>query len=239
MGSKFFDIPISYFELLEVFMAYFPLFINLKNKDVLVLGGGDVSFQQISMFLVFEARIYLMAEELSQPLEVLAKAYETLMDDEKRATYDRFGEDGLKNAGYSTNGPFDFGFGNLNDIFESFFGSSFGFGQASNPNAPQSGSNDFIFPAIIKRGDVVCGISSSGKSPHVSQFVKSLVESSLPENIGDINEHMDEIRSAVKQSISDPIKRKLAMQAIFTKLIEDDNQTPDYEIDGIIGEAEL
>lgn len=71
----------------------------------------------------------------------IGKAYDTLMDDDKRALYDRYGEDGLKNAGYSTNGPFDFGFGNLNDIFESFFGSSFGFGQASNPNAPQSGSN--------------------------------------------------------------------------------------------------
>ena len=28
------------------------------------------------------------------------------MDDDKRATYDRFGEDGLQNAGYSSQGPF-------------------------------------------------------------------------------------------------------------------------------------
>ena len=71
----------------------------------------------------------------------IGKAYETLMDDDKRALYDRYGEDGLRNAGYNTSGPFDFGFGNLNDIFESFFGGAFGFGQSNNPNAPQRGAD--------------------------------------------------------------------------------------------------
>lgn len=36
------------------------------------------------------------APEAEAKFKELGKAYETLMDDEKRATYDRFGEDGLK-----------------------------------------------------------------------------------------------------------------------------------------------
>ena len=72
----------------------------------------------------------------------LGKAYETLMDDNKRATYDRYGEDGLNNAGFDSQGPFANGFGDLNDIFESFFG-GFGFGGSRrvDPNAPQRGEN--------------------------------------------------------------------------------------------------
>ena len=46
------------------------------------------------------------APEAEAKFKELGKAYETLMDDEKRATYDRFGEDGLKNAGFNTQGPF-------------------------------------------------------------------------------------------------------------------------------------
>ncbi|MFH0702350.1 MAG: molecular chaperone DnaJ [bacterium] len=71
----------------------------------------------------------------------LGQAYEVLMDDEKRAMYDRYGHDGLKNAGYDFTGPFDFGFGDLSEILSSFFGSGFGGGTRRRANAPTRGSD--------------------------------------------------------------------------------------------------
>ena len=54
-----------------------------------------------------------------------AEAYEVLSDAERRATYDRYGHDGLKSSGYSSN--FE-GFGSVSDIFEAFFGAGQGGG---------------------------------------------------------------------------------------------------------------
>jgi molecular chaperone DnaJ len=48
-----------------------------------------------------------------------AEAYEVLSDPERRATYDRYGHEGLRTGGYAPN--FE-GFGSVADIFEAFFG---------------------------------------------------------------------------------------------------------------------
>ncbi|HWE59943.1 MAG TPA: molecular chaperone DnaJ [Solirubrobacteraceae bacterium] len=50
-----------------------------------------------------------------------AEAYEVLSDSGRRATYDRYGHDGLRSGGYSPN--FE-GFGSMSDIFEALFGGS-------------------------------------------------------------------------------------------------------------------
>ncbi len=53
-----------------------------------------------------------------------AEAYEVLSDADRRATYDRYGHEGLRQGGYAPN--FE-GFGSVADIFEAFFGAG-GFG---------------------------------------------------------------------------------------------------------------
>jgi molecular chaperone DnaJ len=64
-----------------------------------------------------------------------AEAYEVLSDSDRRATYDRYGHEGLRSGGYAPN--FE-GFGSVADIFEAFFGggafgSAFGGGRAGGP----------------------------------------------------------------------------------------------------------
>lgn len=108
------------------------------------------------------------APEAEAKFKELGKAYETLIDDDKRATYDRFGEDGLQNAGFNTAGPFANGFGDLEEVFNSFFGGGFGFGSASrrDPNAPQRG-DDLRLDIEIDFEDAVRGMTREIKIDHL------------------------------------------------------------------------
>ena len=84
------------------------------------------------------------APDAADKFKEIGKAYETLSDDNKREIYDRYGEDGLQNAGFNPN-AFNMGDIDLSDIFSSFFGGGFGGGFSSgferNPNAPERGED--------------------------------------------------------------------------------------------------
>ncbi len=72
-----------------------------------------------------------------------AEAYEVLSDAERRATYDRYGHEGLRSSGYASNVD---GFGSVADIFEAFFGGGQGgfssiFGGGASPGGPTQGGD--------------------------------------------------------------------------------------------------
>ena len=82
-----------------------------------------------------------------------AEAYEILSDAERRATYDRYGHEGLRSGGM---GPNFEGFGSISDLFDAFFGGG-GFGAASR-TGPAQGAD------IAVSADVELAQAASGAS---------------------------------------------------------------------------
>jgi len=110
------------------------------------------------------------APNAEKQFKALGQAYEVLMDEEKRSLYDRYGENGLKNAGYDPTGPFDFGFGDLSEILSSFFGGGFS-GSTQNPNAPRRGS-DLRLDLQIKFEEAVFGTEKDVDINHLENCDK-------------------------------------------------------------------
>jgi molecular chaperone DnaJ len=93
------------------------------------------------------------AADAEEKFKEAKEAYDVLSDDQKRATYDRYGHvdpnQGMGGGGFNGGD-----FGGIGDIFDMFFGG--GGGQRRNPNAPQRG-NDLQYSMTIEFKEAVFG----------------------------------------------------------------------------------
>jgi len=105
----------------------------MKRDAYEVLGvGRDADEREIKKAFRAKARelhpdVNRDDPEAEEKFKELAEAQEVLLDDEKRAIYDRYGWEGLDSRGFQ---PSFQGFGSFADIFDAFFGGGdpFGFG---------------------------------------------------------------------------------------------------------------
>ena len=76
--------------------------------------------------------------------------------------------------------------------------------------------DDIIVPSVIKRGDITIGISTLGKSPAMSKFIRKKLEYIIDEKYADMVRLQCEIRALLKQQVKDHKLRKRILWSILS-----------------------
>jgi precorrin-2 dehydrogenase/sirohydrochlorin ferrochelatase len=67
---------------------------------------------------------------------------------------------------------------------------------------------DIIVPSVIRRGDIVIGISTGGQSPALSKYIRRKIEEVITPEFAVMSRLQNEIREKLKSVVVDQKKRK-------------------------------
>ena len=144
-------------------MSFYPIFVQLEGKKVVVVGGGNVAHRKVLALLECGAAIYLAGRELTPELKQMV---------EKREIHflgREFKDEYLNNAFMIIAATDD------KDLNHQISTSAREKGVWVNA-VDQPSDCDFIVPSILKRGDLQIAISTSGKSPALARKIRKGLE---------------------------------------------------------------
>ncbi len=169
-------------------MDYLPIFADLKQRPVLVVGGGEVAARKVDLLLRAGAEIRIVAQSLSPILEQwrqqgqihwLGQAFAAEQLDEVFLVIAAT-DDSALNAEVFSEADKRRVLANVVD------------------DQPRC---SFIFPSIIDRSPLVVAVSSSGQAPVLARMLREKLEALLPASLGQMAEVAGRWRDQVKQRL--------------------------------------
>ncbi|MER2114068.1 MAG: NAD(P)-dependent oxidoreductase [Solibacillus isronensis] len=187
-------------------MSYFPLMINIDYKKVVIVGGGNVARQKVEALLPTNAHITIVSPTVTDRLKI----YIT----EGRAVWKqkRFEPADLDDAALifaATNDE------SVNDAVEE----ATQHWQLLN-RADALGRMDFMNPAVVRRGDFVVTVSTTGASPALTRKVKRDLEGQYDESYAQYVAFLKEARLLILKNYEGDAKKAALAQLLEPEILD-------------------
>ena len=189
-------------------MKYYPVHLDINNRNCLVVGGGGVGTRKVKTLLECGARVTVVSREISAQLQALAASGDINLEQRSYRSEDLKGmflvigatDDMVLNRQISNDAE------QLNTLCNI----------ADRPEVC-----NFILPSIVRRDDLVITISTSGKSPAMAKKLRKALENQYGEEYGKLLRLMGAIRNNLLRQAHEPEAHKpLFEQLINSHLIE-------------------
>lgn len=187
-------------------MNYFPLMVNIEFKKVVIVGGGHVARQKVEALLPTNAKITVVSSTVTDKLK-------TYLDEGKAVWKQKLFEpadlDGAALIFAATNDE------TVNDAVEE----ATQHWQLLN-RADALGRMDFMNPAVVRRGDFVVTVSTTGASPALTKKVKADLEEQYDESYAEYVAFLKEARLLILKNYEGDAKKAALAQLLEPEILD-------------------
>jgi uroporphyrin-III C-methyltransferase/precorrin-2 dehydrogenase/sirohydrochlorin ferrochelatase len=186
----------------KLLLRYFPIFVDLDGRDVLIAGGGEKALQKLRLLTKTTARIRLVAEAITEEVAALARPPAVTL--ERR----RFAPSDLNGAAIAIAANDDLAL----DLEVAAAAKAQGV-PVNVVDGP--GESTFIMPAIVDRDPVVVAVATGGAAPILAREIKSRIEAWLPAHFGRLAREAMGLRRRVQDAVADPVARRRTWETLL------------------------
>ncbi|MBQ9484208.1 MAG: bifunctional precorrin-2 dehydrogenase/sirohydrochlorin ferrochelatase, partial [Ruminiclostridium sp.] len=180
-------------------MAYFPFFIDIENKKILIVGGGNVALRKAEKLVQFGADIVVVAPEICAELERL---------DGVKLIRRRFENNDICTAFAVIAATND------KQLNARIYALCNDLGILVN-TVDDPENCGFYFPALVRKNNVTVGISTGGTSPIFARYLREKTEELLDEKTLAAGDILADCRPLIKQRFDTEQKRRTAAEAVL------------------------
>ncbi len=176
-------------------MNLYPIFLKIESSPCLVVGGGKVAERKVKSLLQAGARVTVVAPEVSAAINALAEAGRI---EWRRQTY-RSGEAGDYTLVIAaTDSP-----GVNRSVYRDAMQNRMLVNSVDDPE-----HCSFYVPALVRRGQLLVAVSTSGAVPYFARKLREYLETKLYPGIGHDLERLKKLRSAILRRTAGSRKEK-------------------------------
>jgi precorrin-2 dehydrogenase/sirohydrochlorin ferrochelatase len=181
---------------------FYPVYLNLNHKRVIVVGGGEVAERKVESLLGTGASIVVISPEVTSRLLALAEDKQLELHKRQYASGDC---DGATLVLSATNDP---------EVSKTVFGDAMRSGALVN-TADQPALCHFIMPAVVRRGDIAIAISTSGASPGLAARLRQIISEVIGPEYGQLAELLSTARPEIHKRLHNEDERKALQYRIL------------------------
>jgi len=181
---------------------FYPIYLNLTDRRVVVIGGGEVAERKIESLLGTGASIRVVSPEVTARILVLAA--------ERRIDLHRRGYE----SGDCLDAVLVLSASDDPSVSRAVFEDARKCGALVN-TADQPGLCDFIMPAVVRRGHVAIAISTSGTSPGLAARLREKIGRLIGAEYGRLTQLLSEARPQIRQRLPYAADRKALQYRIL------------------------
>jgi precorrin-2 dehydrogenase / sirohydrochlorin ferrochelatase len=183
---------------------YYPIYIDIEDRDVVIIGGGNVCARKAETMMKYGARVTIVSPDFTEEIEQWAAEGKLAL---KRKHYEDADLEGANIVIASTDHQ------SVNEQIAA---------DCRRRRIPVNVVDvtplcEFIVPAIIEKGSIQIAVSTGGKSPAVARTLKEDLQRTIGPEYAEANDVLGTLREGAKAVLPTDVDRKRFFDGIIAR----------------------